>query len=146
MTYVMTVNDELIRRRIEFIRTQRNMELSALAVHRTHQRKEMEMNRKHLHWLRSHQMTQIDLCQDVKIHGKTTNVFFFSLLLNRLKCNVRISLPVLAITAGQLIHGTMATQLDGPSIVKTNMFLFKQAGNISRDKIELMTENTRHTH
>lgn len=77
MTYVMTVNDELIRRRIEFIRTQRNMELSALAVHRTHQRKEMEMNRKHLHWLRSHQMTQIDLCQDVKIHGKTTNVFFF---------------------------------------------------------------------
>lgn len=60
-------------------------------------------------------------------------------------------LPVLAITASQSnSQNRKKNPLDGPSMagerpIKTNTFLFKQAGNISRDKIELMTENTQHS-
>lgn len=108
MSYVMTVNDELIRRRIEFHPNAEEYGLECAGRSSNMKTTKRNENKSKTSSL-ADQMTQIDLCQDVKSHEKQ-QTYFFSLLRNRLKSNVRISLPVLVITAGQLIHRTMATR------------------------------------
>lgn len=84
MSYVMTVNDELIRseNRIHPNADEYGIKCAdRLSNKKKTERKELEIIRKHLHWLRSQEMTQIDLCQHVKSHEIRKKTYFFFALI-----------------------------------------------------------------
>lgn len=71
---------------------------------------EMKINRKYLHWLRTHQMNQNDLCQEMSKATKEQQTIF----LNRLKSNVYLTRIYLCspvdIIASQFTHGTKSRE------------------------------------